>query len=162
MSHHPPQVSGLTLAHPCSPTFTNPHQPSPTAVRSTNQLRGSISRPLASESKMGSHDSVVSALHRTRRQVDAKYDSELAFSPFSLLIFSFCNLSRCPLSIAVVYPPNLCFVVALHSHSCCTLSLSFFLPLHSPFPSPSSDGPKTYHEKLPANSGGERLDTGGL
>jgi hypothetical protein len=37
VSHHPPQVSGLTLAHP----------PSPTAARSTNRLRlrGSISGP---------------------------------------------------------------------------------------------------------------------
>jgi hypothetical protein len=27
VSHHPPQVSGLTLAHPCSPTLTRPHPP---------------------------------------------------------------------------------------------------------------------------------------
>jgi hypothetical protein len=27
VSHHPPQVSGLTLAHPCSPTLTRPRPP---------------------------------------------------------------------------------------------------------------------------------------
>src|SRR5277367_4197763 len=30
MSHHPPQVSGLTLAHPYSPTLTR-HRPPPSA-----------------------------------------------------------------------------------------------------------------------------------
>jgi hypothetical protein len=29
VSHHPPQVSGLTLAHPCSPTLTRPRPPPP-------------------------------------------------------------------------------------------------------------------------------------
>ena len=29
VSHHPPQVSGLTLAHPCSPTLTRPRPPQP-------------------------------------------------------------------------------------------------------------------------------------
>jgi hypothetical protein len=27
VSHHPPQMSGLTLAHPCSPTLTRPRPP---------------------------------------------------------------------------------------------------------------------------------------
>src|SRR5207248_4691497 len=27
VSRHPPQVSGLTLAHPCSPTLTRPRPP---------------------------------------------------------------------------------------------------------------------------------------
>jgi hypothetical protein len=29
VSHHPPQVSGLTLTHPCSPTLTRPRPPPP-------------------------------------------------------------------------------------------------------------------------------------
>ena len=50
VSHHPPQVSGLTLAHPM---LTYPHPPSPIAVRSTNRLRlrGSISGPWSARPK---------------------------------------------------------------------------------------------------------------
>ena len=44
VSHHPPQVSCLTLSHPCSPTLTRSRPP---PSRSTNRLRlcGSISGP---------------------------------------------------------------------------------------------------------------------
>jgi len=61
-------------------------------------------RPLASAAKMGSHDGVISGLHRTRREVSSKHSSELR-PPLPRLIFSFLNLSRCLLSTAVVRPP---------------------------------------------------------
>jgi hypothetical protein len=58
---------------------------------------------LASTSKMGSHDGVVSGLHRTRSQVNSKYNSKLTLPP-PHLILSFFNFSCCPLSIAVICP----------------------------------------------------------
>jgi hypothetical protein len=105
VSCHPPQVSGLTFAHPL---LTQPHSPSPTAVRSTNRvtLRGSIFGPLASAAKMGSHDGVVPWLHCIQRQVGSKYNSELGSPTF---IFSFLNLSRRLPSSAVVHPPDFFF-----------------------------------------------------
>jgi hypothetical protein len=59
VSHHPPQVSGLTLAHPCSPTLTH-RRP---LDQSTPAARVHF-WPLVSAAAMGSHGRVVSGLQR--------------------------------------------------------------------------------------------------
>jgi hypothetical protein len=67
---HPP------LAHPVS----RPHPP-PSARLIDSPYAGPLWAP-ASAAKMGSHDGVVSGLHRTRREVGSKRNSELG-SPTS-------------------------------------------------------------------------------
>jgi hypothetical protein len=65
-SRHPSQVTGLTHHRPLINRLT---------------LRGSILGP-GQRAKMSSHDAVVSRLHRTRREVGSKCNSELG-SPTS-------------------------------------------------------------------------------
>jgi len=61
VSHHPPQVSGLTLAHSCSPTLTLAyHRP---LDQSTPAARVHF-WALVSAAVMGSHGGVVSGLQR--------------------------------------------------------------------------------------------------
>jgi hypothetical protein len=64
--------------HPRSPLAHPSRSPSPTALCSTNRLtlRAVHFGPPASAAKMGSHDDVVSRLHRTQREVGSQCNSE--------------------------------------------------------------------------------------
>jgi hypothetical protein len=103
VSCHPPQVSGLTFAHPL---LTQPRSPSPTAVRSTNRLtvRGSILGPWSAQPKWAPTTVSFLAVAQNGGKVTLKMTLKLALPPSPSRILSFLNLSRRRLSVAVVCP----------------------------------------------------------
>jgi hypothetical protein len=112
VSHHPLQVSGLTLAHPHPPPSAQP-------------INSPYAGPFwASAAKMGSHDGVISRLHRTRREAGSQCNSEpgssisppralSSLSPTSCRLLS-TAVVRSPISFFEPYASFSPFSAALH------------------------------------------------
>src|SRR5271155_5158609 len=93
-------VQPISCSKYCSPPLARPHPP-PSTRPIDSPYAGPFWAP-ASAAKMGSHDGVVSRLHRTRRKVGSKCNSELG-SPTSHPRVS---SSLSPTSLAVCCQPR--------------------------------------------------------